>query len=127
MSEATGRVCAFERSWPLTGGIKIVVQNAKEVCIKNICQMIESLALRARLNLLTMFSNCAVPSALRGHTRFYPGFRTSSITVTSGGERNLTGGPQVPVPRLTRRTDPPGRSNLPAVIGYAIWATYRNG
>jgi hypothetical protein len=28
-------------------------------------------------------------------------FRTSSITVTSGGDRNLIGGPHVPEPRLT--------------------------
>ncbi len=30
-----------------------------------------------------------------------PFFRTSSYTVTSGGERKRMGGPQVPEPRLT--------------------------
>jgi hypothetical protein len=47
-------------------------------------------------------------------------FRTNSITVTSGGERNLIGGPQVPEPRLTWRIAPFERSILPVFKGYAI-------
>ena len=47
-------------------------------------------------------------------------FRTSSITVTSGGERNLIGGPHVPEPRLTWRIAPFARSNLPVFKGYVL-------